>query len=190
MVAWFSLLRLLLWASNVVHHRNIRTFLFYLLLYTNMFCRSALPRSMRAHVGICFTSQYLFCVGVCACVDLRTHVCSSPQWGFDGDWYPEALFISQILHSGSTFFFLIINLPITPRLSLHLQPLPPSLHLSRHAPFSLNGVQTFGTYWTEQWAQTSKYTNMASWELFRVQQREMWVSLCAFFSVQQPIKYI
>lgn len=72
--------------------------------------------------------------------------------GFDGDSYPEALLISlsQIYHSVSTFFSLTINLPITPGLSLHLEPSSPSFHLSRHAPFSLNGVQRFGTYWTEQ----------------------------------------
>lgn len=72
---------------------------------------------------------------------------------FDGGWYPAALFISPSLSDpplSLQFFFLTLNLPITLCLSLHLQPPPPALHLRRHAPFSLNGVQTFGTYWTEQ----------------------------------------
>lgn len=51
----------------------------------------------------------------------------------------------SLLHFVSNCF-LILNLP---SLSLHLYP-PTPLHLSRQAPFSLNGVLTFGTFWTEE----------------------------------------
>lgn len=84
-------------------------------------------------------------------------------------WFWMPSFWCQLLLTGTLYLLRLnalstthptLKLPITPPLSLHLQPSPPSLQPSSHAPFSLNGVQTFGTYWTEQWGGTPKYTNI------------------------------
>ena len=116
-----------------------------------------------------FLLMSIFCVCVCVCVHAcaRVCVCSGPPVRFAGDgiwWWLvpcSSLYLSLSLCI-SRLSLPALNLPITPRLSLHLQPSPPPfLHLGRHAPFSLNGVQTFGTYWTGQWEETPQYTKSA-----------------------------